>query len=190
MAISFLLNAVSLTHEVSLEELMINPVDLTCNYAHGGDTGLTNTSLLVEYRIVDTTSSTSSVGEWRYLADKSTPVNIVGVQLPDSAAAGFQIRVLQLEHGGGMCNCWRLNTISVNCGGDMVNTTDMYMCGHQGFVNSEKMFCNDYASRARGMITGVYCSVSSNSCPGDSDTLLPSGGPVLPSHCETSDFRM
>ena len=187
MAISFLLNAVSLTHEVSLEALTIDPVDHTCN---GGDTGLTNTSLLVEYRVVNTTSSTSSVGEWRYLADKSTPVNIEREQLHDSAAGGFQIRVLQLEHGGGRCNCWILNTIRVNCEGDMVDTsTDM--CGHQGLADDDSMlFCNDYASRARGLITEVYCSVSNNSepCPGDSDTLLPSRGPALPSHCETSDF--
>ena len=187
VAISFLLNAVLLTHGVSLEALTIDPPSRTCD---GGDTGLTNTSLLVEYRIVNTTSSTSSVGEWRYLADQSVPVNIVGAQLPDSAADGFQIRVLQLEHGGGMCNCWTLNTIHVNCGGDTVYTsTDM--CSHQGLYGS-MLFCFDYASRARGLITEVYCSVSSNSepCPGDSDTLLPIGGPALPSHCEISDFRM
>ena len=145
MAISFLLNAVSLTHEVSLEALTIDPVGHTCK---GGDTGLTNTSLLVEYRVVNTTSSPASVGEWRYLADRSTPLNIEREQLLDSAAGGFQIRVLQLEHGGGKCNCWTLNTstLRVNCGGGMINTsTDM--CGHQGLADDDSMlFCNDYAS--------------------------------------------
>ena len=182
MVISFLLDEVPLSHEVALEALTIYSANLTCN---GGDAGLTNTSLLVEYRIVNTTSS---VGEWRYLADQSIPVNIVGVQLHDSAAGGFQIRVLQLEHGGGMCNCWTLNTIRVNCGGDMIDTSTK-MCGHQGL--RRMLFCEDYASRARGMITEVfYCSNPKEKCPGDSDTLLPSGGPALPADCETSDFRM
>ena len=198
MAISFLLNAVSLTREVSLEALTIDPVDHTCN---GGDTGLTNTSLLVEYRVVNTTSSTSSVGEWRYLYDVVVGngiVNIPRAQLDDDS--GFQLRLLQLEHGGGECNCWTLTSISVDCG-ESINSTDITLCSREqatvrefwwfGYYRSI-VVCGGYASRARGMITEVYCSVSNNSepCPGDSDTLLPSGGPALPSHCETSDFRM
>ena len=67
--------------------------------------------------------------------------------------------------------------------------TSTAMCSQQGLGSD--LFCGGYASRARGMITEVYCSVSNNSepCPGDSDTLLPSGG-RRPSHCEASDFRM
>ena len=188
MVISFLLNEVPLSHGVALKALTIYSENLTCN--GGDDAGLTNTSLLMEYRIVNTTSSATSVGEWRNLADQTVPVNIVGVQLHETAADGFQIRVLQLEHGGGQCNCWILNTISVNCGGDMVDTSTN-MCGHQGLADNKRiLFCEDYASRARGMITEVYCSNSKEKCPGDSDTLLPSGGPALPSDCETSVFRM
>ena len=189
MAISFLLDAVSLTHEVSLEALTIDPDDRTCN---GGDTGLTNTSLLVEYRVVNTTSSTSSVGEWRYLYDVVVGgiVNLPRAQLDDDS--GFQLRLLQLEHGGGECNCWTLSSISVDCG-EGITSTNITLCSEQArFFMTSSAFCGGYASRARGMITEVYCSVSNNSeaCPGDSDTLLPSGGPALPSHCETSDFRM
>ena len=192
MVISFLLNAVSLTHEVSLEVLTIAPADLsvTCN---GGDTGLTNTSVLVEYRVVNTTSSTSSVGEWRYLYGVVVGngiVNLPRAQLDDDS--GFQLRLLQLEHGGGECNCWTLSSFSVDCG-ESITSTNITLCSEQArFFTTSSVFCGGYASRARGMITEVYCSVSNNSeaCPGDSDTLLPSGGPALPSHCEISDFRM
>ena len=187
--VAFLLNTVSLSLAVDLT-LVIDVLDSdqTCI---GNGIGLTDTSILVEYRIVDTTRSQTSVGEWRGLANVMETTSIQ-TQLHDSAEGGFQLRLLQLEHGGGMCNCWTVERISVNCGGGIVDTsTDL--CGHQGFANINLMlFCFDYASRARGMITEVYCSVSNNSepCPGDSDTLLPSGGPSFPSHCEASDFRM
>ena len=140
---------------------------------------------------MNTTSSPASVGEWRYLADEIVIYKqmISQFQLHDSAADGFQLRLLQLEHGGGICNCWRLARISVDCGGGMSDTSTA-MCSQQGLLVTS--FCLDFASRARGLITEVYCSVSNNSepCPGDSDTLLPNRGPALPSHCETSDFRM
>ena len=188
--VAILLNTVSLSLAVNIE-LSITALDFaSCSI--GNEIGLTKTSVLVEYRIVNTTSSSSSVGEWRYLADVipiADPFSIQ-TQLNDSAGNGFQLRLLQLEHGGGGCNCWYISdNISVNCGGDMTDTSTA-MCSQQGLGSD--LFCLDYASRARGMITEVYCSVSNNSepCPGDSDTLLPSGGPALPSHCETSDFRM
>ena len=190
----------SLSHEVSLQ-LTIESASLSG--CIGGDhLGLTNTSLVVEYRI---TSSSKSVGEWIYLFNVIVGTNRTAtfsrVQLHDSASAdGFQIRVLQLEHGGGWCNCWRVNNIDVDCGQGItasMTATDTSMCSQQGFRTSSRprlngAFCLESASRARGMITEVYCSVSNNSepCPGDSDTLLPSEGPALPSHCETSDFRM
>ena len=186
---AILLSTVSLSHEVALS-LTIDPVPANCI---GGGIGLTNTSVLVEYRIINTTSSPASVGEWRYLADEIVTLqrNLQDVELHDSAADGFQLRLLQLEHGGGQCNCWKLTRISVDCGEGMTDTSSA-MCSQQDLGSDIILFCRDYASRARGLITEVYCSVSNNSepCPGDSDTLLPSGGPALPSHCETSDFRM
>ena len=190
VVIVILLDTVSLSHEVAIN-LIIDPLPLYCI---DGGIGLINTSVVVEYRIVNTTSSPASVGEWRFLAAEivTRTINIES-QIHHSAADGFQLRLLQLEHGGGLCNCWTLFHITVDCGGDMTDTSTA-MCSQQGLLGSNNSidFCNGYASRARGMITEVYCSVSNNSepCPGDSDTLLPSGGPALPSHCETSDFRM
>ena len=186
---AILLSTVSLSHEVALS-LTMDPVAANCI---GDGIGLTNTSVLMEYRIVNATSSPASVGEWRYLADEIVIYTqiISQFQLHDSAADGFQLRLLQLEHGGGLCNCWRLASIRVDCGGGMTDTSTA-MCSQQSLINNFIIFCLNYASRARGLITEVYCSVSNNSepCPGDSDTLLPSGGPALPSHCETSDFRV
>ena len=191
VVIAILLDTVSLSREVALT-LIIDPVAANCI---GGGIGLTNTSVVVEYRIVDTTSSPASVGEWRFLAANIATRTIIiernESQIHHSAADGFQLRLLQLEHGGGQCNCWRLTSITVDCGGDMTDTSTA-MCSQQGLLDNIILFCLESARRARGMITEVYCSVSNNSepCPGDSDTLLPSGGPALPSHCETSDFRM
>ena len=182
VVIAILLNTVSLSHEVALS-LAIDPVRFDCI---GGGIGLTNTSVVMEYRIVNTTSSPASVGEWRFLADLNVSMSIL-TQLHDSAAAdSFQLRLLQLEHGGGMCNCWKLTRISVDCGVGMTDTSAA-TCNHD--LQGTLAFCNDYASMARGLITEVYCN-NSEPCPGDSDTLLPSRGPALPSHCETSDFRM
>ncbi len=31
-----------------------------------------------------------------------------------SNAAAVQLRIVQPEHGGGSCNCWRMNEISIN----------------------------------------------------------------------------
>ena len=192
VVIVILLNAVSLSHEVVLN-LTIDPVTAAVDCI-GGGIGLTNTSVLVEYRIVNTTSSPASVGEWRYLADvlpKNDSMSIKPQPHDSAAADGFQLRLLQLEHGGGMCNCWKLTRISVDCGVGMTDTSaaTCSLDQHGMLIKSDEAFCNDYASMARGLITEVYCS-NSEPCPGDSDTLLPSGGPALPSHCETSDFRM
>ena len=178
MGICFLLNAVSLSDEVFLELTIESESSSLTDCDH---LGLTNTSLVVEYRI----TSSTSVGGWIRIA------NFSRVQLHDSAADGFQIRVLQLEHGGGFCNCWKVNNIDIDCGNGMI-VPNITMCSEQGLLTASGTFCFGYASRARGMITEVYCSVSNYSepCPGDSDTLLPSGGPAFPSHCETSDFRM
>ena len=198
--VAILLNIVSLSLAVNID-LSITAGDLlpflssTC--IGGDEVGLTNTSVLVEYRIVNTTSSPPSVGEWRYLDDViPDEVSPIQTQLHDSAADGFQLRLLQLEHGGGGCNCWSVSSIGVDCGVGMTDddtTLTMKLCSQQGSsVEFTTVFCFESARRARGMITEVYCSVSNNSepCPGDNDTLLPSGGPALPSHCETSDFRM
>ena len=64
VVIAILLDTVSLSHEVVLN-LTIDPVPANCI---GGGVGLTNTSVLVEYRIINTTSSPASVGEWRFLS--------------------------------------------------------------------------------------------------------------------------
>ena len=181
VVIVILLNTVSLSHEVVLN-LTIDPVTAAVDCI-GGGIGLTNTSVVVEYRIVSTTSSPASVGEWRYLADL-LPYNVsmsILTQLHDSAAAdGFQLRLLQLEHGGGMCNCWKLTRISVDCGVGMTDTSAA-TCSHDQRGLLIEAFCNDYASMARGLITEVYCN-NSEPCPGDSDTLLPSRGHLTVKH--------
>jgi hypothetical protein len=38
----------------------------------------------------------------------------VTIPLNSSIVGGLQLRLLQLEHGGGQCDCWFLNTLTVN----------------------------------------------------------------------------
>ena len=40
-----------------------------------------------------------------------------GIVLNSSTMDGLQMRFLQLEHGGGLCNCWSLSELSVTVNG-------------------------------------------------------------------------
>ena len=67
-----------------------------CN---GGDVGLTDTSVQVQYRITGT-----KVSEWNILDEIDPKIGFNGtldLSSNESSVEGVQFRLLQLEHGGG-----------------------------------------------------------------------------------------
>ena len=60
------------------------------------------------------------MGDWKPLAvsrlERVEPIS-GQIVLNSSTVDGLQIRFLQLEHGGGRCNCWSLSALSVRVDG-------------------------------------------------------------------------
>ena len=83
------------------------------NNCVGGQVGLTNTSILVHYRLYE---STSPVVEWTFLRDvnirdSSQATTVISTNI---SVIGVQLRFLQLEHGGEGCNCWEVTNLDIN----------------------------------------------------------------------------
>ena len=84
----------------------------------GQKVGLTDTSIKLEYREVFDCGANLSLRQWKQAA--VIPVEDNGVQnvvisYPE-AVQGIQLRLLQLEHGGGGCNCWELEELEFTFG--------------------------------------------------------------------------
>ena len=157
----------------------------------GEEVGLTDTSVQFQYRTI---STTSAIGDWITLA--ALPVNATSPTTPTLhfSVKGMQFRLLQLEHGGGGCNCWRMEAFSfMTISGDAC-----YIKGSQSESRSigNRGFCGGTASDARGLISRVLYFNGPNDgedCPGDSSsTLISNKGPSLPQDmdCSTAIPRM
>ena len=93
-------------------------VDLTINSLQntgdcvGGNVGLTDTSVQLQYREFRTSDS----GQSNWMTLVSIPINgsqniisvMENINTVASSVLGVQFRLLQLEHGGGECNCWEV----------------------------------------------------------------------------------
>lgn len=176
----------------------------------GGIAGLTNTSVLVQYRLYE-----GDLEEWIFLDE----VNISAVsansitssqfELPQNGSArGVQFRFLQLEHGGTGCNCWEVMHVTVSLAlsdppvlrqlamGNFENINHV-KCLVQGLENDgEEKFCFSFANEARGAITQVFFfsndpGVDTHLCPGESRSeLITPKGSTLPENCNTMTPRM
>ena len=82
----------------------------------GQKVGLTDTSIKLEYREVVNCEKfdcevDDSVRKWRYIAtitpEERNGNRSINISCPESVQ-GIQLRLLQLEHGGGGCNCWEV----------------------------------------------------------------------------------
>lgn len=162
----------------------------------GGDVGLTNTSILVEYRLLETVSMdplTTAVLDWNFLAEVDVAEGIAQQILNftvNDTEQGVQLRFLQLEHGGGECNCW-----------NVTKNFAIYLDGVMMFISScfdtpphsLATICGLGASEPRGAITiGYYFTGSDGEvCPGNSSVgLISDQGPPLPQDCTTTSPRM
>ena len=77
------------------------------------DQGLTDLRVQLEYREI---GLDGDMGDWKPLAvsrlERVVPIS-EQIVVNSSIVDGLQIRFLQLEHGGGLCNCWSLSELSV-----------------------------------------------------------------------------
>ena len=91
---------------------------------------------------------------------------------------GMQFRLLQLEHGGGECNCWEVMQVQ-----GRVDNSASLLTNHC-FVR----YCGGSASDARGVITeALYFGLNSGRrCPDTtSSTLISNKGPAITENCST-----
>ena len=166
-------------------------VDLTINSLQntgdcvGGNVGLTDTSVQVQYGEF---SGGSGESDWMTLV--SIPINgsqnnisvMENMTLADSVL-GVQFRLLQLEHGGGECNCWEVIQVQgrVNNSASLLNNHCLVR------------YCGGSGSDARGVITEAlyFTGSSDNRCPGDSNsTLISNKGPAITEDCSTVTPRL
>lgn len=162
----------------------------------GNEDGLTNTSVLLQYRVAvldgSVAASAPTLGEWIDLAARNaTPsANVMQFLTLDSSVQGLQLRLLQLEHGGGSCNCWYLDSMAVT----LDNSADVQLSAIDDtcFTTGSGSFCDGGAGEARGLITRVLYFPGSNGtmCGSDDDTLISRQGPSLPPNCSTETPRL
>ena len=150
--------------------------DKTCI---GGMQGLINTSILFQYREATVKS------DWKFLAEINSSVTLKNLTITRrSGSGGVQFRMLQLEHGGGYCNCWTLQNQSILS----------EHCAHESrqMVGNDWRFCNGIASKARGFISHTYypSHSSGTQCPGNSGELISNKGSPLLLNCSTELPRM
>lgn len=170
----------------------------------GGNIGLTNTSILVQYRLLD--AAAADPRRWAFLAEVSigdeNMLQSQNIALPpiDVSAEGMQFRFLQLEHGGRGCNCWEIRKFRVTFRNvpNSISTVSLvaltninkFECFSHGRQNSRKpVFCYGNGNEARGVTTkALYFGRDDGAeCPGNSGSeLIPPKGPAIPGNCASS----
>ena len=176
--------------------LQIVPVN-NPNCVGGPVAGLTDTSVLVQYRLRGGGGGNINT-EWRDLADISLNETFNGTLLMQQVRDPMQFRLVQLEHGGGVCNCWdiessRLRAIDVDNNGmhtvlmttnfdfSQTDVVDQYLCHRSGpsIVPGSRMCGGDRGRDARGIVTKVFniadngdVSVNNDECPDNPGTGL------------------
>ena len=167
----------------------------------GDDVGLTETSVLAQYRVK---REPAALTEWQLLKeidlsqgfDNTLSFNTTTSEMSTSPHS-LQFRLLQVQHGGGGCNCWQLGATEVTA---TFNDTTVMM-GSMFFTDrclsvpsgNASIFCGGSASNARGFISRAlrFDGQPDMECPEDSNTtLISSKGPSLPSDCPANTLPM
>ena len=158
------------------------------NCVGGPVAGLTDTSVLVQYRLRGEGGDNT---EWRDLADINLNETFNEALLVEDVEHPMQFRLVQLEHGGGVCNCWdiehfRLRATDVGNNGmrtelmitsfnfGQTDVIDQYLCHRSGpgVVPGSRICGGDRGRDARGIVTKVFniadngdVSVDNYECP-------------------------
>ena len=169
----------------------------------GGQDALTDTSPRLQYRLSSQPESwverarlnlTSAAGQQRSLTDSFDV---------DEEEEWVQFRVLQLEHGGGSCNCWMVNSMSLQTGPNALTPVlRQDVCYSQprssqpGVVMPVLMLCMGNAAEARGGVTRLFYFNSTQdqseekNCSGFDNRLISNQGPSLPATCSDQNLQM
>lgn len=195
-------------HSVAVQLDYSSP--LTNVECFGGDAALTNTSIMLQYTTAiegptmhpSSSDATDAQDEWTTLSaikplNTSLYSQVSANFSVDGSVGGLQFRLLQLEHGGGSCNCWTFESMTVT----LDNQTESLLLGEGDicFTSGEMgqgprpgTFCYDDAGVARGSITRVLYFPGNNgsTCGKNNNTLISSLGPSLPDNCSTVTPRL
>lgn len=161
-------------------------------------------TILVEYRQASDLELSES--EWMSSMPNAT-LEMIELQLElqlEYHATGIQLRLLQLEHRGGLCDCWRLETLAAtlnpvpNTRTPIQHSFNLSNACHSELLNTTNQeFCCGNGYEARGVITDVFnftqqaSSTVDVNCIGNSnETLFPGVIPALTEDCETETARM
>ena len=177
------------THSVDVQLQYTGLAGFDC--VGGSVDGLTNTSVLLQYRVLPDAATT--LQQWQDLAAFPAGEDTDALRsLPlSSSVQGVQFRVLQLEHGGGGCNCWYLLSVAVTL--DSASAQLLSSENNTCFTTSSSpAYCDGGAGEARGVVTRVFYFPGNNGtmCGNDTDTLIPNQGPSLPPNCSMEIPRL
>ena len=132
------------------------------------------------------------------------PMNMdqsINISAMDSTQ-GLQVRLLQLEHNAGGCNCWSLDFLNLTLTAEHSNlSTELVLeDGNftEGICHSEigngNVFCLGNGYEARGVITRALCFPgieNGERCPGNSNSsLFPTEIVYWPEDCSSVTPRM
>ena len=161
----------------------------------GGDVGLTDTSVSVQYRLASVPQGTT-LSDWKVLSEIDPKIGYhETLDLPpitENSVKGVQFRLLQLEHGGGSCNCWRVEEARATWD-EGENSTTLSHCFRMSTADDGSLFCGGIASRTRGFISETvhFNNGTIEPCPSDSNsTLISSKGSPLPQNCPLNSPSM
>ena len=187
--------------------------DLRCAGGRTVETkGLDDYMVRVEYRLLYSAND-SNVSDWKTLfrvdPNAEPPMNMdqsINISAMDSTQ-GLQMRLLQLEHNAGGCNCWSLDSLTLqltlsytsqqsNSSAELVledgNFTES-IC-HSELLGNGSVFCLGNGYEARGVITrALYFPGIENGerCPGNSNSsLFPTEIVYWPEDCSSVTPRM
>ena len=153
------------------------------NCVGGPVAGLTDTSVLVQYRL-----NPGNNTEWTYLADISLDETFDGTLPAIDVQDRVQFRLLQQEHGGSVCNCWSITRFTLRdaairliavANNSVIREFLCYRSNKLTETSSERKICQGVpAGEVRGIITKVFAIASNNvsiaddACPGYTGTSL------------------
>ena len=136
----------------------------------GGDVGLTDTSVLVQYRL-------DSEPSWIDVADINPKQGFNDTLHLHPRSS--QLRLLQLEHGGGSCNCWSVEEASIT----RYNDTTQINCS-----TIQNPICGDRASSARGF--RIIAFQGAQPTCSTTNLLISSKPSTLTQNCTAANIKM
>ncbi|XP_064406870.1 adhesion G protein-coupled receptor L3-like isoform X2 [Halichondria panicea] len=182
-------------------------ITVTSNSPLNCSTGLTYPGpafIRVEYRWLERVNTSLIPNQWSTLKTMTTDddYNVTGHTLQSSdqdSVDSVQLRIVQPEHGGGLCNCWEISKLLVTFDGnsyfDLLN--EIRSC----YINSSRItindtgplqFCDGSAGEPRGV---VFLPVTLDNGQTEGCNMVVNGSALVdkqppPMNCKDSNPRI